>query len=212
MAIQQTQIWRKREAINKKIERQIEQGLTPLTIYKTFFPFTEGGDIIDRRTGKVKTAQQYINEATRAQYGTQKQFVARQMRKGVSRSAATRAYSSHRAQIGKTASQTYGTLVDILAGMDITETAAAKRYQQQRMDEIVPSFLMSMAETYGGTDSPEYRKAVEFFMAASDAAVLEIIRQASQKSAAPRGGTRTVSFYKMIAEIAGLDEPNPPSP
>lgn len=211
MAIQQTQIWRKREAINKKIERQIEQGLTPLTIYKTFFPFTEGGDIIDRRTGKVKTAQQYIDEATRAQYGTQKQFVARQMRKGVSRSAATRAYSSHRAQIGKTASQTYGTLVNILAGMDITETAAAKRYQQQRMDEIVPSFLSSMAATYG-SDSPEYRKAVEFFESASDAAVLEIIRQASKKSAAPRGGTRTVSFYKMIAEIAGLDEPDPPTP
>lgn len=211
MAIQQTQIWRKREAINKKIERQIEQGLTPLTIYKTFFPFTVGGDIIDRRTGKVKTAQQYIDEATRAQYGTQKQFVARQMRKGVSRSAATRAYSSHRAQIGKTASQTYGTLVNILAGMDITETAAAKRYQQQRMDEIVPSFLLSMASTYG-SDSPEYRKAVEFFESASDAAVLEIIRQASKKSSTPRGGTRTVSFYKMIAEIAGLDEPDPPTP
>ena len=211
MAIQQSQIWRKREAINKKIERQIDQGLTPLTIYKTFFPFTEGGDIIDRRTGKVKTAKQYIDEATRAQYGTQKQFVNRQMRKGVSRSVATRAYSSHRAQVGKTASQTYGTLVNILAGMDITETAAAKRYQQQRMDEIVPSFLSSMASTYG-TDSPEYQKAVEFFEAATDAAVLEIIRQASKKSAAPRGGTRTVSFYKMIAEIAGLDEPDPPTP
>ena len=211
MAIQQTQIWRKREAINKKIERQIDQGLTPLTIYKTFFPFTEGGDIIDRRTGKVKTAQQFIDEATRAQYGTQKQFVARQMRKGVSRSAATRAYSSHRAQVGKVAAQKYETLVDILAGMDITTTRAAREYQKQRMDEIVPGFLMSMAATYG-SDSPEYQKAVEFFSAASDGAVLEIIRQASKKSAAPRGGTRTVSFYKMIAEIAGLDEPDPPTP
>ena len=211
MAIQQTQIWRKREAINKKIERQIEQGLTPLTIYKTFFPFTEGGDIIDRRTGKVKTAQQYIDEATRAQIGTPKQFISRQMRRGVSKTNATRAYSQYRGAVGKDVIKRYNLLVDILSGMDITSTAAAKEYQRQRMDEIVPGFLMSMAETYG-SDSPEYQKAIEFFEAADDAAVLEIIRQASKKSSAPRGGTRTVSFYKMIAEIAGLDEPDPPTP
>lgn len=211
MAIQQTQIWRKREAINKKIERQIDQGLTPLTIYKTFFPFTEGGDIIDRRTGKVKTAKQFIDEATRAQIGTQKQFVARQARRGVSKTKALHAYSLYRSAVGKSAIKRYNLLVDILSGMDITTTRAAREYQKQRMDEIVPGFLMSMAATYG-SDSPEYQKAVEFFNAASDGAVLEIIRHASKKSAAPRGGTRTVSFYKMIAEIAGLDEPDPPTP
>lgn len=211
MAITQTQTWRVREAINKKIARQIEQGVTPLTIYKTFFPYEAGGDVIDRRTGFVKTFDTFVREEAKKQIGTQKQFISRQKRKGVSESAAKRAYAKKKSELGKRISETYAEKVKILAGMDIVETKEAKEYQKLRIDEIVPSFLAAIRERYGA-DSPEFEKAVDIVTNKTDMQLVRDIREASKKSRPGRKGTQTVSFYKMLAEVLGVDDPGENTP
>lgn len=211
MAITQNQTWRIREAINKKIARQIEQGVTPLTIYKTFFPFEGDVDIIDRRTGFVKPFEAFVRESVKEKIGTQKQFVYQQSRRGVSKTAAAKAYQRKKAEIGRKVAGDYRERVQILSGMDIIETREAKEYQKLRIDEIVPSFLAAIRERYGA-DSPEFEKAVDIVTGKSDIELVRDIRKASKKSRPGRKGRQTVSFYKMLAEVMGVDDPGENTP
>lgn len=212
MAIQQTQDWRIREAINKKIARQIEQGLTPLTRYKTYFPYTEGGDLIDRRTGKVKNVQSYIDAAVREQLGTQNAFVSKMVNVGMTAKEARKLYATHRAERIPEAKAAYSTKLHILAGMDITSTKEAREYNYARADAVVKLYMERLAKKLGGETGPEYAKAVERLLAKSPVEQIEIIREGKRRSC-PDGRTQTLSFYEMIGEYLGIEYPNePPTP
>ena len=212
MAIQQTQDWRIREAINKKIARQIEQGLTPLTRYKTYFPYTEGGDLIDRRTGKVKSVQAYVDAAVREDLGTQKAFVQRYVAQGMSATAAKKLYATHKAERVPGAKSAYSMKLHILAGMDITSTKEAREYNYARADAVVKLYMERLAKKLGGTTGPQYAEAVEKLLAKSPTEQIEIIRVGKRRSC-PDGRTQTLSFYEMIGEYLGIEYPSePPTP
>lgn len=213
MAIQQTQTWRIREAINKKIERQLQQGITPLTIYKTFFPFEAGGDIIDRRTGKIKTVQTFVQEQIKAEIGSRKAFIAKQRKSGVSTYKAGKLweqrvayFDNKRAEKVEQYKRTYETKVQVLAEMDITSTRQAKEYQVARLDEVRARFLMSFDPS-----KPGYYDAVKKIEEMPDDQFLSVVREAGRRTYAGKG-PRTASFHKTMAEIMGLPDPEPNTP
>ena len=219
MAITQEQDWRVREAINKRIERQIEQGLVPLTKYKTLFPFTEGGDIIDRRTGKIKTVATFVRQTVTKSIGTQAAFVAKQKAKGVSATRAKELYREKKAAKVRTAKESYSEKLGILAGMDVTKTSTAKDYTAAMTDYVVGRFLewLRIAQgarvrkdpTVGPPEDP-YTHAVNRLAKMSMMEKLEMIRYAKRRSTTR--GKRTGSFYQMIGDYLDLDLPKPPSP
>lgn len=207
MAIQQTQTWRIREAINKKIERQLQEGITPLTKYKTFFPFESGGDIIDRRTGKIKTLETVIREQTTPKVGTIKQFAYWNRSKDWSEKQLKREYNARVNKYVPEIKRMYEEKVTILAEMDITSTRQAREYQKARLDEVRANFVMSF-----NPNSEKYYETIMKIETMSDDDFLSYVREANKRTYAGKG-PKTASFYKTLAEIMNLPEiPEPPSP
>lgn len=220
MAIVQTETWRKREAINKKIERQIREGWTPLTRFKTMFPYTENGDIIDRRTGKVKTFSAFVSAAMKEAMGgqTRTQFVAKLKAEGLSESSARKVYATHKAERMNEIREDYARKVDILAGMDITSTRETRQYNKDRIDEVITLFLgkVSPTATVKIPDPQNPSKTVtvnaltyinETLDKLSYPEKLDKIRQARDKS---RPGKKyNHDFYTMLAEVLGVSLPMP---
>ena len=141
MANSQTADWRLRETINKRIERQIREGYQPLTRYKTLFPFTEGGDIIDRRTGKVKNVNTFVAEYVNKQIGTPAAFVAKMGKYGVPKTTAKQAYAAHKAERLADAKAAYSKRLHVLAGMDITRTGSVRMHYRAQTDAIFQLYL-----------------------------------------------------------------------
>lgn len=206
MAIQQTQDWRIREAINKKIQRQIEQDLTPLTRYKRFFPYTANADLIDRRTGKVKMLNDYVTAYVRDELGTKQTFIEEQMKKGVSAKVARELYTTHRAASVVKAKASYSKKLNILAGMDITSTKEAREYNYARAEAVVQLYLARLV------GRPGYDEAAEKLLKMSPAEQVDAIRVAKRRSC-PDGVHQTLSFYEMLGEYLNIEYPHePPTP
>lgn len=117
MANSQTADWRLRETINKRIERQTREGYIPLTRYKSLYPYEEGSDIVDRRTGKVKLARTFVAEYMKA--------------RGVTRDAAMKAYSLR---------------LHVLAEMNITRTKTVRDITHEQTNAVMQRFLASYTD------------------------------------------------------------------
>lgn len=197
MANSQTADWRLRETINKRIERQIREGYQPLTRYKTLFPFTEGGDIIDRRTGKVKNVNRFVAEYVNKQIGTQAAFVAKMGKYGVPKTTAKQAYASHKAERLAEAKAAYSKRLHVLAGMDITRTGAVRMHYRTQTDAIFQLYLSRLA------GSPGYDEAKQKIDSLSDTEKAEALRVAKRRSTP--GGHYTLSFYEMLGEYLDIE-------
>lgn len=205
MANSQTADWRLRETVNKRIERQIREGYTPLTRFKTLFPFTEGGDIVDRRTGKVKSVNTFVAEYVNKQIGTQAAFVARMKKKGMSATTAKQVYAAHKAERVGEAKASYSRRLHILAGMDITQTRTVRQTYKTQTDAIFQLYLYRLIGSAG------YDEAKQKIDSLSDTQKAEALRVAKRRSCP--GGHHTLSFYQMLGEYLGIDYPtDPPTP
>lgn len=205
MANSQTADWRLRETINKRIERQIREGYMPLTRYKTLFPFTEGGDIIDRRTGKVKNVNTFVKEYVAKQIGTQAAFVAKMKKKGMTATTAKQVYAAHKAERVGEAKASYSRRLHILAEMDITRTGTVKKTYRSQTDAIFQLYLYRLIGSAG------YEEAKQKIDSLSDVQKSEALRVAKRRSCP--GGRHTLSFYQMLGEYLGIDYPtDPPTP
>lgn len=205
MANSQTADWRLRETINKRIERQIREGYMPLTRYKTLFPFTEGGDIIDRRTGKVKNVNTFVKEYVSKQIGTQAAFVTKMKKKGMSATTAKQVYAAHKAERVGEAKASYSRRLHILAEMDITRTGTVKQTYRSQTDAIFQLYLYRLIGSAG------YEEAKQKIDSLSDVQKSEALRVAKRRSCP--GGRHTLSFYQMLGEYLGIDYPtDPPTP
>lgn len=205
MANSQTADWRLRETINKRIERQIREGYMPLTRYKTFFPFTSGMDIIDRRTGKIKTLNTAVAEYVTKRIGSKAAFIETQRAKGVTRGKAEDLYRKRKAKVTDNAKKKYATRLHALAEMNITGSRETKRYYETRTDAVLSLYLSRLV----GSDG--YQAAADKINSLSDSEKLQAIRTAKKRSCP--GGHYTVSFYQMLGEYLGIDYPtDPPTP
>lgn len=205
MANSQNADWRLRETINKRIERQRREGYLPLTVYKTFFPFTSGLDIIDRRTGKIKTVNTAVAEYVTKRLGSKAAFIATQQGKGLSKGQAEDLYRRKKAKIAEAGRKKYGSRLHTLAEMDITSGREVKQYYATRSDAVFELYLSRLA----GSDG--YQAAVDKINGLSNSEKLQAIRTAKKRSCP--GGHHTLSFYKMLGEYLGIDYPtDPPTP
>ena len=196
MAITQTSSRRVREAINKKIQRQINAGLTPLTTFKTYFPFEGGGDIIDRRTGKVKTIEQFVAERVRESNGE----VTPQMAKDA-----------------------FHSRVSILAALtDLTNTNQVVKHWGAVADEVGSRYMAAMLAKYGSKSEIVYDKEsgdfVELnpYLIAKEKLEKMTERQRivffSQAGGKVNASKHTVSYFHTISEMLGVDDPDLDTP
>lgn len=204
MANSSTADWRLRETINKRIERQIAANITPLTKYKVFYPFTGGGDIIDRRTGKVKQEATFVASFVSKKIGTKAAFIEQKTAEGKTRAQANAEYRQKKTQTVDNAKRFYSRRLHALAEMNITEYREAVGYQHARTDDVMQRFLYSISD-FGKREEAE-RKLSRM----SYAKKLDAIRQAKRRSAP--AGHYTTSFFAMLGEYLGIDYPDPNTP
>ena len=223
MAITQQTSRRIREAINKKIERQIKEGLTPLTTFKSYFPFEAGGDIIDRRTGKVKGIDVFVAEQVRATIGTESEFVAKFTGAGGTKGNARAAYAREKAIETEHAKETFRAKVGILSEMtDLTNTKDVERHWLTIANEVEKRFLDAMQFTFGtvsdlkvNTETGEteeqnpYWKAYDLLAHMKPRERIKLFSDAGKKVNAQK---HTISYYQTIAEMLGVDEPETETP
>lgn len=196
MAITQTSSRRIREAINKKIQRQLDAGLTPLTTFKTYFPFEAGGDIIDRRTGKVKTINQFVAERVRESKGE----VTPQMAKDA-----------------------FHSRISILAALtELTNTKQVVKHWGTIADEVGTRYMDAMWAKYGSESEPVYDEktgevvetnpyliAKEKLEKMTERQRIQFFSQAGGKVNASK---HSVSYFHTISEMLGVDDPDLDTP
>ena len=196
MAITQTSSRRIREAINKKIQRQLDAGLTPLTKFKTYFPFEAGGDIIDRRTGKVKTIEQFVAERIRESKGE----ITPQMAKDA-----------------------FHSRVSILAALtELTNTKQVVKHWGAIADEVGARYMAAMLAKYGSkseivydNESGEFIELNPYLIAKEKLDKMterERIQFFSQAGGKVNASKHTVSYFHTISEMLGVDDPDLDTP